>query len=174
MESCLQAPVYISSALWNLFCSGFNETRVRRIVLYCRTDGMLLRTDFTGREEELVQLFLDEVRRMGSTGAFGAKARICLASIYQLTPKDNTTHTHTHTHRERERGRGIVTNSLILSESEVAQSCTTLCNPVDTRLLRPWDPGKSTGVGCHFLLQGTSQPRDRTQVSHIVDRRFTV
>ena len=25
-----------------------------------------------------------------------------------------------------------------------------------TRLLRPWDfPGKSTGVGCHFLLQGT-------------------
>jgi len=23
------------------------------------------------------------------------------------------------------------------------------------RLLRPWDfPGKSTGVGCHFLLQG--------------------
>ena len=25
---------------------------------------------------------------------------------------------------------------------------------VPTRLLRPWDfPGKSTGVGCHFLLQ---------------------
>ena len=24
-----------------------------------------------------------------------------------------------------------------------------------TRLLSPWDsPGKSTGVGCHFLLQG--------------------
>ena len=24
-----------------------------------------------------------------------------------------------------------------------------------TRLLHPWDsPGKSTGVGCHFLLQG--------------------
>ena len=28
-----------------------------------------------------------------------------------------------------------------------------------TRLLCPWDfPGKNTGVGCHFLLQGTSQP----------------
>ena len=40
-----------------------------------------------------------------------------------------------------------------------------------TKLLRPWDfQGKSTGVGCHFLLQGISQPRDRTQVSHIVDR----
>ena len=29
-------------------------------------------------------------------------------------------------------------------------------------------------MGCHFLLQGTSQPRDQTQVSHILDRRFTV
>ena len=29
------------------------------------------------------------------------------------------------------------------------QSCPTLCDP------RPWDsPGKNTGVGCHFLLQG--------------------
>jgi len=43
----------------------------------------------------------------------------------------------------------------IESESEVAQSCPTLCGPVDCRLLHPWDfPGKKTGVGCHFLLQG--------------------
>ena len=42
----------------------------------------------------------------------------------------------------------------LLSESEVAQSCPTLCDPIDTRLLRPWDfLGESTGVGCHFLLQ---------------------
>ena len=41
--------------------------------------------------------------------------------------------------------------------SEVAQSCPTLCNPMDTRLLCPWDfLAKSTGMGCHFLLQGTS------------------
>ena len=41
------------------------------------------------------------------------------------------------------------------SESEVAQSCPTVWDPMDTRLLRPWDfLGKSTGVGCHFLLQG--------------------
>ena len=34
------------------------------------------------------------------------------------------------------------------------------------RLLCPWDsPGKDTGVGCHALLQGSSQPRDRTCVS---------
>ena len=46
--------------------------------------------------------------------------------------------------------------------SEVAQSCPTLCDPMDsmwphgpTRLLHPWNfLGKSTGVDCHFLLQG--------------------
>ena len=44
------------------------------------------------------------------------------------------------------------------SESEVTQLCPTLCNSMDCkpiRLLHPWDfPGKSAGVGCHFLLQG--------------------
>jgi len=39
------------------------------------------------------------------------------------------------------------------------QLCLTLCDPMNcslpTRLLCLWDsPGKSTGVGCHFLLQG--------------------
>ena len=41
-------------------------------------------------------------------------------------------------------------------ESEVAQSCPTLSNPMDCspRLLCPWDfPGKSTGVGCPCLLR---------------------
>ena len=33
--------------------------------------------------------------------------------------------------------------------------CPTLCNPMDCRLICPWDsPGKNTGVGCHALLQG--------------------
>ena len=41
----------------------------------------------------------------------------------------------------------------------VTQSRLTLCDPMDcspsSRLLCPWDsPGKSTGVDCHFLLQG--------------------
>ena len=38
-----------------------------------------------------------------------------------------------------------------------AQSCPTLqpCGLRSTRLLCPWEsPGKNTGVGCHFLLQG--------------------
>ena len=44
---------------------------------------------------------------------------------------------------------------LVLS---VTQLCLTLCDPPglqSTKLLCPWDfPGKNTGVGCHFLLQG--------------------
>ena len=42
------------------------------------------------------------------------------------------------------------------SESEVAQSCPTLCDSMEpNRLLCPWDfPGKGTGVSCHFFLQG--------------------
>ena len=35
-------------------------------------------------------------------------------------------------------------------------------------------PGKNTGVGSHSLLQGSSWPRDQTQVSHIADRSFTI
>ena len=44
----------------------------------------------------------------------------------------------------------------VKSESEVAQSCLTLRDPMDfslPRLLCPWGfPGKSTGMGCHCLL----------------------
>ena len=53
-----------------------------------------------------------------------------------------------------------------------------LCNPMDCRLpgssIHGDSPGKNTGVGCHDLLQGTSSPRDQTQVSWIADRFFTV
>ena len=45
------------------------------------------------------------------------------------------------------------------------QSCPTLCDPIDgkpTRLPCPWDsPGKNTGVGCHFLLQGMKVKSER-------------
>ena len=43
-------------------------------------------------------------------------------------------------------------------ESEVTQSCQTLCDPMDCSLpgssVRGDSPGKNTGVGCHALLQG--------------------
>ena len=42
------------------------------------------------------------------------------------------------------------------SESEVAQSCLTLRDPMDCSLpgssVHEDSPGKNTGVGCHFLL----------------------
>ena len=45
----------------------------------------------------------------------------------------------------------------VKSESEVAQSCPTLSNPMDHSLpgssVHGIFPGKSTGVGCHCLLQ---------------------
>ena len=64
------------------------------------------------------------------------------------------------------------------SESEVAQSCPTLCDPMG---------GNLPGSMVHGIFQarivewatisfsrGSSQPRDWTQVSCIADRRFTV
>ena len=63
------------------------------------------------------------------------------------------------------------------SESEVAQSCLpTLCNPMDCSL-----PGSSLHGIFHARVlewvaisssRGSSQPRDRTQVSRIAGRRF--
>ena len=63
-------------------------------------------------------------------------------------------------------------------EGEVAQSCPTLCDPVDCSL---------PGFSVHGILQarilewftisfsrGSFQPRDRTRVSRIADRCFTL
>ena len=64
------------------------------------------------------------------------------------------------------------------SESEVAQSCPTLCDPMDCSL-----PGSSVhGIFQAIVLEwiaisfskGSSQPRDWTQISRIVDRCFTI
>ena len=52
----------------------------------------------------------------------------------------------------------------------VAKSCLTLWPQglLPARLLCPIDfSGKNTGVSCHFLLRGSSRPRDRTCVSCI-------
>ena len=66
----------------------------------------------------------------------------------------------------------------VKSESEVAQSCPTLSDPMDCSL-----PGSSAhGIFQAIVLEwiaisfsrGSSQPRARTQVSCIVDRRFTI
>ena len=44
-----------------------------------------------------------------------------------------------------------------------------------SRLPCPWDsPVKNTGVDTHALLQAIFLARDRTQVSKIADRLFTI
>ena len=46
----------------------------------------------------------------------------------------------------------------------VAQSCPTLCDPINCSLLGSSvhgdSPGKSTGAGCHTLLQGNFQTQE--------------
>ena len=72
----------------------------------------------------------------------------------------------------------IVFKQISEREREVAQSCPTLCDPMDYSL-----PGSSVhGIFQAIVLEWiaisfskeSSQPRDWTQISHIVDRRFTV
>ena len=58
--------------------------------------------------------------------------------------------------------RNIIDMKIIYAISEVAQLCLfatpwTVAHqaPLSMRLRCPWvSPGKNTGVGCHFLLQG--------------------
>ena len=68
--------------------------------------------------------------------------------------------------------------NLLLLFSEVAQSCLTLCDPMDCSL-----PSSSVhGIFGEIVLEwisisfsrGSSRPRDRTWVPRIVDRRFTI
>ena len=51
-----------------------------------------------------------------------------------------------------------ITHFFIILTSEVAQSCPTLCDPMDcsppASSVHGDSPGKNTGVGCHALLQG--------------------
>ena len=61
--------------------------------------------------------------------------------------------------RSHQRSRGSVPNPALIfvQRWKVAQSCPTLCDPIDCSL--PGSsvqdfPGNRTGVGCHFLLQG--------------------
>ena len=64
------------------------------------------------------------------------------------------------------------------SQCLVAQSCPTLCILMDCSLpscsVHGDSPSKNTAVGCHALLQESSQFRDRTQVFCIVGGFFTV
>ena len=72
----------------------------------------------------------------------------------------------------------VIGSYMSLLNGDVAQSCLTLCDPMDCSL-----PGSSVhGIFQAIVLEwiaisfsrGSSHSRDRTQVSRIVDRRFTI
>ena len=51
------------------------------------------------------------------------------------------------------------------SESESRSLVQLFVTPWTLQLYSPWNsPGQNTGVGSLSILQGSSQPRDRTQV----------
>ena len=62
---------------------------------------------------------------------------------------------------------GSTLTALLKLGVSVAQSCLTLCDRMDCSLPGSsvhWDcPGKNTGVGCYFLLQGIFQAQESTQ-----------
>ena len=64
------------------------------------------------------------------------------------------------------------------SESEVAQSCPTLCDPIDCSVSGSSVHGIFQAIVLEWIAisfsSSSSQLRDGTQVSHIVDRRFTI
>ena len=59
-------------------------------------------------------------------------------------------------------------------ESEVAQSCSTLCDPMDYTPQAPLSMGRIREWVAISFSRGSSQPKDRTQVSHITGRLFTL
>ena len=67
---------------------------------------------------------------------------------------------------------------MLESESEVAQSCPTLCNPMDCSLPGSCVHGIFQAIVLEWIAisfsRESSWPRDWTQVSHIVDRHLTV
>ena len=61
---------------------------------------------------------------------------------------------------------------MVILKVKVAQSCPTLCNPVDYTVHGFLQARILEWVAFPFS-RGSSQPRDQTQVSHIAGRFFT-
>ena len=76
------------------------------------------------------------------------------------------------------RSKSLDSTTLKESESEVVQSCSTLCDPVDCSLPRSSIHGIFQARVLEWVAisfsRGSSQPRGHTWVSHIVGRRFTI
>ena len=81
--------------------------------------------------------------------------------------------TQTHIHRVSD---AIQPSHPYLSETEVAQLCLTLCDPMDCSLPGSFVYGIFQAIVLEWVAisfsRGSSRPR--TRVSRIVDRRFTI
>ena len=68
--------------------------------------------------------------------------------------------------------------NILEREREVSQSCPTLRVPMNCSLPSSSVHGIFQAIVLEWIAisfsKGSSQPRDRTQVSRIVDRRFTI
>ena len=69
-------------------------------------------------------------------------------------------------------------SKIYLKESEVSQSCLKLCDPMDYKLPHSSIHGILQARVLEWVAisfsEGSSEPRDQTQVSRIVGRRFTI
>ena len=67
---------------------------------------------------------------------------------------------------------------LRLKKCLIAQSCPTLCDPMDCSppgsSVHGGSPSKNTEVGCMLSSRGSSQPRHQTQVSYIAGGFYLV
>ena len=70
---------------------------------------------------------------------------LCMTNVYLVGPTSNINTNLAHIY------------NINMSACPVAQSCSTVCNPMDcnpTGSFCPWDfPGKNTGLSCHVLFQ---------------------
>ena len=90
------------------------------------------------------------------------------------------THTHTHTRAYTHTNThiGVATIIALYTWQQVAQSCPTLydsvdCSPPSSSIHRVLQARIPEWVAVSFS-RGSSQPRDRIQVSHIAGRRFNL
>ena len=101
---------------------------------------------------------------------FGFDVKICNIDDHTQTCTHAHAHTHTHTHTHihtpqegMKRFRAIFLSEM---KGKVTQSCPTLRDPMDS-------PGQTLEWVAFPFSRGSSQPRDRAQVSHIAGRFST-
>ena len=86
-----------------------------------------------------------------------------------------------HIKKHWEKTASMVNFIKYLSKCCAVLSCSVMADSLQLHGLSPRStsvhrdsPSKNIGVGCHALLQGSSHPRNQTQVSCVAGRFFTI